>query len=371
MTDKINWIQWLRAIAAIEVILWHSDLVTKHFSPALIGSTAYSRFGGFGVELFFIISGYIICLTAKKYQSGALFMMNRIVRLLPAYWFFTLLVFLAVWIEPAWRQHSLSYSSDVILKSLLFFPQQDVPVLALGWSLEHEMIFYLIVALALVVAGAFTFTRQIVVALLLTALGVAGFMLGTGLGQRFWDYHVMSPYMVAFAFGWIFRLADTSAPSRKTLLYLIPMATLLTLASVPIDPSEQPLLERIALAAVLFVAAGSLGAVLERGNIVNRFMARIGDASYSIYLSHWFCLSVIGKVLGRIAPPAEFDVVSRAGAVMVAILFGLAFFDRVERPVDVFLKRALRLGRRPGSSIALPGAAAKLRPIVSDPGIIR
>lgn len=374
MTDKINWIQWLRAIAAIEVILWHSDLVTKHFSSAQIGYTIYNRMGGFGVELFFIISGYIICLTVKKYHSGASFLVNRIVRLTPAYWFFTSLVFLAAWIDPLWRQRSLNYSGDVVLKSLLFFPQQEVPVLALGWSLEHEMVFYVIVALALALTGALAFLRQTVIAVLLAALGVAGFVLGTGLGQRVWDFHVLSPYMIAFAFGWVFRLAETSSASRKAFLYLIPVATLVLLASVPIDRSEQPLLERIASAAVLFLAVGRLGALLERDNAVNRLMARIGDASYSIYLSHWFCLSVIGKVLGRIGLVPEFDVFSRVVATIVAILFGLRFYAHVEYPVDRFLKRSLGLSPRSkaiaarSASVAVPVGA--LAPVVRDPSIV-
>ena len=60
MTDRRGDIQWLRAIAALEVVLIHSDLATKHISETSIVGTTYAYFGGIGVEVFFLVSGFII-----------------------------------------------------------------------------------------------------------------------------------------------------------------------------------------------------------------------------------------------------------------------------------------------------------------------
>src|SRR5215475_10296197 len=89
---KRNDLQWLRALAALEVVVWHSDLATKHFSPASLQTSIYTTLGGVGVELFFILSGYVICMQAPTYKTGAEFMIARIYRLLPLYWIFTSLV---------------------------------------------------------------------------------------------------------------------------------------------------------------------------------------------------------------------------------------------------------------------------------------
>ena len=224
MIKKRNDIQWLRAIAAIEVVLWHSDLVTKHFSAADIDGSLYQRFGGFGVELFFIISGYVICLTAPRHASGGEFMVKRIVRLVPLYWCFTALIFLAAFVNPAWTQGSLDFRPEAIVKSLTFWPQQQMPILALGWSLEHEMLFYGMAAFWLACGGAAWKRGALAVPLILMGLGSLGFFLGTGEAQRIWDLHLASPYMVAFGFGWLFRLAEVATGWRKPVLMVLPPA---------------------------------------------------------------------------------------------------------------------------------------------------
>ncbi|WP_159348768.1 acyltransferase family protein [Roseomonas harenae] len=361
MHEKENFIQWLRALAAMEVVIWHSDLVAKHFSPMKIQGSPYDYLGGFGVELFFIISGYVICLSAPRYATGTSFILARFARLAPVYWFFTAMVFLASWINPQWSQGSLDSSGTAIAKSLLFLPQLEMPILAPGWSLEHEMIFYAVVALWLMAFGTLRAAGQTGVAIVLLAFGCAGFFLGTGLARRLWDYHVLSPYMLAFAIGWLFCLAHAAVGRSKMLLYVAPFAIMLLLAIAPIELGERPLLHRIALAAALFVFACSMRSLLEAATPLNRMMARVGDASYSIYLSHWFGLSVIGKLLGFIGPAGGFDALARLLAALVCVAVGLVIFERFEGPVDRFLKGVIRPKREPASKRAadtIPANAA-------------
>ena len=89
--------------------------------------------------------------------------------------------------------------------------------------------------------------------------------------------------------------------------------------------------------------------LLEAATPLNHMMARVGDASYSIYLSHWFGLSIIGKLLGFIGPASGFDALARLLASLVCIAAGLVIFERFESPVDRFLKGVMRLKRQPAS----------------------
>ncbi|WP_424138367.1 acyltransferase family protein [Roseomonas chloroacetimidivorans] len=346
MHDKKNFIQWLRALAATEVVIWHSDLVTKHFSPTKIQNSSYDYLGGFGVELFFIISGYVICLSAPRYESGVQFILARLARLAPFYWLFTALVFLASWINPRWTLGSLDPSAGAIIKSLLFLPQREMPTLAPGWSLEHEMIFYAIVAAWLLAFRRLTARGQAGVAALLFLLGAAGFFLGTGLAERIWDYHLLSPYMLAFGIGWLFCIADAAAGKTRLVLYAVPFAALLLLTIAPIEAAEHTLLHRTIFAAALYVLASSVRDHLETNAPVNQAVARIGDASYTIYLSHWFCLSITGKVLGAVGPVSELDTLFRLAASGACIAVGLWLYERFERPLDQTLKNMIRFKRR-------------------------
>ncbi|MDN3568881.1 acyltransferase family protein [Paeniroseomonas aquatica] len=359
MQQKRNDIQWLRALAAIEVVVWHTDLVTKHFSAANIAGSFYERFGGFGVELFFIISGYVIALTAPRHATGAGFMLARLARLIPLYWSATALVFLAALLNPDWSQGSLDFRPEVIAKSLAFWPQQQVPVMALGWSLEHEMLFYGLAALWL--GGGGRARAAWAMPALLAGLGTLGFFLGTGLAQRVWDLHLASPYMLAFGFGWLFRLAETAAGRRRLGLLALPPAMVALLAVLPIRPEEGLLLLRLAVAVALFLAALGLRRLLERPGPTNALMGRVGDASYSIYLSHWFVLSILGKLLGPLDPADGFDALLRLLAVLLCMAVGVAVFTQAEAPIDRALKRRLgaweagrarRRALRPASGLA-------------------
>jgi exopolysaccharide production protein ExoZ len=110
--------------------------------------------GGIGVEPFFIVSGYVMCLRVPKYTSGLAFLKARVVRIMPMYWIFTSLVVAVYFIYPQWRLNSLTLSTEAFVLSYLILPQRAYPILGVGRSLEHEMIFYASLAVLMLTCGA-------------------------------------------------------------------------------------------------------------------------------------------------------------------------------------------------------------------------
>ncbi|MEX6505865.1 acyltransferase family protein [Jiella sp. M17.18] len=361
--DRDMAIQWLRALAAIEVMVWHSDLLTKKFSEFSIQTSSYSFFGGIGVEVFFVVSGFLMALITAGNPAPGRFVRGRITRIYPLYWFFTSLVVLAAWLNPAWTLgQRLGRSS--ILESYLIIPQSHFPTLMVGWTLEYEVLFYAVVALALVVAAGWRETAwRGWVAPVLAACALVGALIPTDLLDHPMLDHLLSPYMLAFGFGWFLKARfGLSQPKRLLNAGTIGFAAGLSLALA--RGHDHDLVVRIAIASALVASAGSLRPILTRSGALGRAVAYVGEASYSVYLSHWFVLSMLGKVLGHLGLPPSADLPVRIVGCLCAIGVGTAFFTFVEWPLDrKFRRRRSGEIQRPAwKGTAGPAAELPIRP---------
>ena len=161
--------------------------------------------GGHGVDLFFCISGFIIAYLLSERSRGTWdFFLRRFVRIYPMYWLFTVayLAAVAVGCETGERTDCTQILDvDYLARSLLILPQATFPALSVGWSLEHEVIFYGVAGVICVMAGMPT--RALLLSVLL--LGGVGIVLNVIspaiLGHGVWTTDVFSPYHFEFAAG--------------------------------------------------------------------------------------------------------------------------------------------------------------------------
>ena len=151
--DRVNEIDLLRFIAAFAVVLFHytfrgtaANSMTVMPYPLL---APIFKYGYLGVELFFIISGFVILMTA---DSGSLrkFFVARVVRLYPAFWICCTLTFAAILLFGAPR-FSATWPQYLMNMTLLseFFDVKSIE--GVYWSLFVEIRFYVLVALVLVI----------------------------------------------------------------------------------------------------------------------------------------------------------------------------------------------------------------------------
>ena len=137
-------IQALRGLAASLVVIAH---IFEH--PSRGDPNALLLTGRFGVEIFFVISGFVMTQVAGEgsFAPGA-FAFRRIMRIVPLYWVCTLLVFAVALVAPALFKTTTADVKHLVL-SLFFIPAPDPqaasdwrPLFKLGWTLNYEMFFY-------------------------------------------------------------------------------------------------------------------------------------------------------------------------------------------------------------------------------------
>jgi peptidoglycan/LPS O-acetylase OafA/YrhL len=334
-------LDWIRCFAAFEVVVCHSDLAVKHFSNDLINQGWYPLVGGIGVEVFFVLSGYLMCLRVPHYRSSLSYLKSRYLRILPLYWIFTALVIVARLINPNWALSGHELTADVVLRSFLVLPQAWYPLLGVGWSLEHEVIFYGLVAL-LIAASARLTEAPVWFGVALFTLGWCGIAGSVSPGDAAWYLHPLSALTTAFGAGWLYRCYEASADGMVLRILGACLAASIALAALS-DGENAVRVVRIAVAVAAFIFIVRLHGGIVRVQSANWVFVPLGEATYSIYLSHWFVLSVCGKALGRLSPPPELHLLIRAVAIALSLLVGLVIFRLVERPLDRWLRRGVPL----------------------------
>ena len=332
-------IQKLRAVAALAIVGVHLLVQLQRLGFAgewFWGLTA-------GTDLFFVISGFIMWVTtAGKPVSPGTFLRKRLIRIVPLYWLLTALVLAVALLAPGLTQSTAPQWAHVV-KSFLFIPAEHpvlrgefMPVLPPGWTLELELPFYGLVALAL-----FLPLKARLPALLATLSAASALHLvvppGTALA------FLTESNLLEFGFGLLIGYFVTSGTSLPA--WAGPALMGLGLAATFVFFQWMPVKAPLALVPGLPVAAIVLGAVIcdtSRLALPGVWLERLGDASYSLYLSHGLFLSGLLQVWRRVLPQAElwnwlaFSLV----AIIVASLASLLVYRFVERPLGAWVTRA-------------------------------
>lgn len=329
-------LQILRAIAAFLVLFVHIDL----FARPLGIETRWLEFGNAGVDLFFVLSGFLMVHTAsRKPPAASAFAANRVLRVVPLYWVCTLAVFLIAATLPELLGATRASWLE-LLKSLMFIPFVKsnglaMPVLFVGWTLNYEMFFYAVFAAFL------WLTRSNVRRTAFLSIGMLALIVIFGAWFRSAPVEVRfftHPIVLEFALGMGVALAlgqDRTIPRGMALPLLAVALASLIYGALLGSGLPRAIVCGIPAAIVLLCAVS-----LERsGNCLrHRTVQLLGDASYALYLTHAFVLQGIGKLLPAKASTTTV-LLAMVGAFALAQCLAILVHMMVERPMT----RRLRL----------------------------
>jgi exopolysaccharide production protein ExoZ len=331
-TSTIGALQGLRAVAALMV-------VTVHAVPSFVVGQA-------GVDIFFVISGFIMVYASERAfgQPGAssLFITRRLIRIVPLYWATTALLL----VEMLWKYRGLEAAHEsvvYVLASFLFIPYPGPdgtvsPLHGVGWTLNYEMFFYAIFA------GALRFRAHPAAALVILLLGVMA-ALHVALPDlpvqlRFWS----DPIILEFALGVAIAMV-----LRRTGAWPRPMGPVLLIAScvwfgwlaVHASGGSPRLVEWGLPAALAVLGAAAMHEWAD--GMLRRLLIFAGDASYALYLTHTLTLAALARLFPGAWPEhaarSPLEAIILVGATVVVAALAYVLFDA---PVTKGLQRRLK-----------------------------
>lgn len=326
----LDGIQQLRAAAALGVVLYHlGDELAR------LGLPDPFRFGEAGVDLFFVVSGFVMGLAgASEDGRPGRFLARRAVRIVPLYWAATLSLFGLAMLAPGLVGTEAAPLD--LLRSLLFVPFEKAPsrvepLLFLGWTLNYEVAFYALVAVSLAAGRA----GPALVLGVIAAAVAAGWLFAPPPSQTLaWFY--TRPVVGAFGYGYALHLAWRRWPGLRV---PGPVAALAATALVawPVWPAQVDGLLTKAVPAAVLVAAATGRAY---GGPGARAALAVGAASYALYLLHPYVLRAVGLAGRDLPTPLAAGVVLVLG-VGGSVLLAVAVFRRGERPFVAWLRGRL------------------------------
>jgi peptidoglycan/LPS O-acetylase OafA/YrhL len=258
-----------------------------------------AHLGACGVDLFFIISGFIMAMIAND-VSWHRFLFDRVTRIYPPYWFYTSLVLAVFLLSPDMVNSSFGQAPS-LWRSYLLIPDRIAPLLAVGWTLIHEMYFYLCFAFILMLIGKFKFPLH--TCLLLWAMVIIILNLLFHVIQN--THPVIAVLIHPLTFEFIGG-AITGLIIRKgyqSLALLIMAGGMLCAITVFQLPDACNIAVNLNWLHIFFIGTpcalivyGAVAMELNGISIAPKWLVAIGDASYSIYLGHVLVLSAIGRL---------------------------------------------------------------------------
>ena len=334
-------VQYMRAIAALLVVIHHAAWKGEQYSS---NPLYWFNVGGIGVDLFFIISGYIMCHTVdKKKIEFSSFIKARFLRIIPLYWLLTTLA-LSIYIFFPDKVNSSGGSTNII-SSYTLFPTEGKYLINNGWTLSYEFLFYFIFSSCLFFN---TLRKYLIPCFIILILVFSGWLIG--------DVHYLisfltSEFLIEFMFG-IFAFYFTKNIGTN-IYYGVVLISISITAIVFVDMNNMEFNRSIQYGVPSFIFF--LGMLLmeyrfknSNSSIFSSTLKALGNSSYSLYLSHPFSLVASSIALSYLGL-ADYGVIFVGLLVITSLISGHLCYLILEKPL-VKLMKTNRLYKREKNS---------------------
>ncbi len=349
--EKIVNVQLLRAFAALMVVLYHAASLFHSIGGDQSENiyTFFSRFGYAGVDVFFVISGYIIWISTQKVNTTKQitgYLYNRATRIYLGYWPYLIMFLIIGYLFAI----PLSSHTDLIGSIFLTQPYMHKLVIDVTWTLRYELYFYLCFAFLLLFPRKQLNWILILLFVLLTAIQLFYvFITEAYLPENYYQQNMFfwfysSPFCLEFLAGAMVAWFFENGRINNLLLVCLSSLALFGLAIYYQSTLVNGALSQgyYAPIRVLFFGLGAaclLGCLVElekRGHqIFSPFSLLLGGASYSLYLGHAviFYFTIRTEIGVKMVSLGLNPFFVTSIFVMVIIVYSVIHYQFIEQPL--------------------------------------
>ncbi len=350
---RIDTLQALRAVAAIMVVLFHTQFIVGTRSNVIPFGDLF-RAGDRGVDLFFVLSGFIIAYLYAEQSSRPdtlfAYAYKRLWRIYPMVWIMTAAAVGTYLSGFGGIGKAAKLTLTSIATSAMLLPQSDTPLVNVTWTLKYEVFFYLLFGIVVLSRRA-----GIVVLISWQTVLLAATLLPFDIGVL--NFY-LNPICLDFGVGLLCAVAVRSRATRTKMDGSLALSLMLAIA---VFAFGMVLKDRSAFSSIICaVGAGVMIFTLVRleqlGRVrVPRHVRRLGDASYAIYMVHYSFITLAAALLARVglALTGSIGIACAVGGILCGCLI-----DRfIDQPLQSWLRTKLKKGRPAEGSGAVAAKA--------------
>jgi peptidoglycan/LPS O-acetylase OafA/YrhL len=318
-------IELLRFLAALAVVYFHGVGTLRAGGFSEVGPNPLTELGAAGVDVFFVISGFVIFLSlTRKSRTPLEFARDRLIRLLPAYWILTVSHLVILASVAVLKGAEVPFDFSWTIQSLFFVSQpigNSLPLISQGWSLEIEMLFYLLVAVGLVI-------KNPVANIVFPALALVS-LVGFGL---------LPDLAVEFIFGGLlgFLYTRIKFPALISLGAGV-LGIVLFIAPVLLGAVDAPRWVTWGIPSMLVVFSA-----INLPQLQWKLLPTLGAASYPVYLLHMMVINIVSPITSAFGTSIIFFFFALASCLILSQVLGIFFDKLVDKPISRFLKSRVK-----------------------------
>lgn len=329
---RLESVQILRGVAALLVVLVHAAQRQDRLGTPAEFLSGFAYLGSIGVDLFFIISGFVMALSMQNYSgtTGALrFLQQRAFRIVPIFWIWSL-VFGFVFVLQDSPIKLMSILNTFTFIPLFDLGIYDMPVLAVGWTLAFETSFYVIVALA--VACKIPPWSLIPVLIVLAITPVLD--QSASVAIRFFFNSIMLEFALGilaynlWSKGWLRNSVVVAGAigGAAVIYFLLPDKDDALHLAQPLFNNSLSWVRTLVWGVPCFFFFLAVLKWRPHDNLGTRTLRLLGDASYSIYLTHLILIYGISRSF----LPGDIEAVLM---IFACAGFGVLVYTGLEKPL--------------------------------------
>lgn len=277
-------IQFLRFIAAFLVFIHHIYVIQG----------VETSLGYRGVDLFFVVSGFVIYIVTEKENKD--FFLNRLIRIVPMYWSFTILLIFLFYFFGAYI-NSEKLNTSMIIQSLLFIPFYNEnfgsfsPILNIGWTLNYEMFFYLVFYISMLISLKY---RALICSMTIVLFFLIGYIFQDS-KIYFYSDSIVFEFILGMIVGNIYL--NKKYHGNNAYLHIL-FGSLLFIPLLSIYLTNLPRVVVPGLISTFIVFMYIFSEPLFRGKkTYEKIIESLGDISYAMYLCHYFVIVFFIRIL--------------------------------------------------------------------------